>query len=59
MTKDEIEIKIDERIDKAKLRTFASGKTGYGFYDKIMIDGKRHQVSLNVICLEEEKKNVR
>lgn len=49
--KEEIEIKIDEIVAKAKARTFKSGKKGYGFYEKIKIETERFQVSLNIIKL--------
>jgi hypothetical protein len=51
MAKEEIEIKIDEMVDKAKLRTFSSGKVGFGWYGKITIEGERYQVSMNVVKL--------
>ena len=30
-------------------RTFSTGSRGYGANGKVVIDGKRHQVSLNVV----------
>jgi len=52
--KDAIKVKIDETEAEAKKRTFSTGKEGYGYYDKIEIDGDRYQVSLNVIKLQKK-----
>jgi hypothetical protein len=48
---EQIEITIAGQKHTAQLRTFKSGKTGYGLYGKINIDGKQHQMSINIIKL--------
>jgi hypothetical protein len=47
--KDKIHIKIDCYEDDAVKRQFSSGKFGYGYYGKLIIDGDTFQVSLNVV----------
>ena len=48
----EIDLKIDKYEEKLTDRTFKTGNVGYGFYGKLTIDGKRYQVTLNMVELK-------
>jgi len=52
MPKEEIDIQIAETHATAKRKEFKTGRKGYGFYGKVIIYGKHHQVSLNVVELD-------
>ena len=45
-------LKIGEFETEAETKTFTSGKEGYGFYGKVEIDGRMHQISFNAVDLE-------
>lgn len=45
-------LKIGDFETEAEKRTFSSGKEGYGFYGKVDIGGKRHQVTLNAVNID-------
>lgn len=47
--KQKVKVKIDEIEKEAELRTFKSGRKGYGWYGTISIDGETYRVSLNII----------
>ena len=40
---------LAEQITTMTAKTFSTGSVGYGANGKIIIDGKRHQVSLSVV----------
>lgn len=50
--KAEVVVSIEGDEVRCPMRTFSSGKKGYGRYGKILIDGERYQVSCNIIKLE-------
>lgn len=41
--------------ETADLRTFSSGKQGYGFYGKLKVGAKRVQCSVNLVILEDKQ----
>lgn len=47
---------MDELLEgirrKFEPKHFKSGKTGFGAYGKLEVDGKRYQLSVNVVELE-------
>lgn len=45
-------LKIGDFETAAELRTFSSGNSGYGFYGKVEIEGRMHQVSFNAVNLD-------
>ena len=49
--KNEIEIKVADKVFKSEKRTFKSLKVGYGVYGKIEIDGETYQMSINIVKL--------
>jgi hypothetical protein len=40
--------------ETAELRTFSSGKSGYGFYGKLKVGAKRVQCSVNLVIIEDK-----
>lgn len=54
MTTDQVIQEVAENIRrKLDPKNFKSGKTGFGAYGKITVDGKRYQLSVNVVELED------
>ena len=53
MTK-KIKIKIDKSEFEAEERTFKSGKSGFGLYGKVEIDGERYQMVVNIVKIEKK-----
>ena len=44
-----LNIKFGDTTVTAKPKVFSTGSIGYGHYGKVEIDGKRYQVSCNII----------
>jgi len=51
-TKEGVEVNINGQPLLAKHKVFKTGRTGFGLYDKIIIDGCTYQISLNIIKLK-------
>ena len=45
-------LKIGDFETQAERKIFSTGREGYGFYGKVEIDGRMHQVSFNAVDLE-------
>ena len=45
-------LKIGDFETEAERREFNTGSEGYGFYGKVEIDGRMHQISFNAVSLE-------
>lgn len=49
MPRKELKIRIEKFEARAERKDFKTGKSGYGFYGQINIDGIPHRVNLNII----------
>jgi len=49
---DSVFLKIGDFETQAEQKTFSTGSEGYGFYGKVEIDGRMHQISFNAVDLE-------
>ena len=47
--KEIIVVKIEDQIISAASRKFSTGSVGYYGSGKVMINGKMHQVSMNIV----------
>ena len=49
---DSVILKIGDLETQAERKIFSTGREGYGFYGKVEIDGRMHQISFNAVDLE-------
>ena len=49
-----IKIKIDKEEFEAEERTFKSKKVGFGLYGKVVIEGERYQMIVNIVKIEKK-----
>lgn len=51
-SQDSVILKIGDFETEAERKDFSTGNTGYGYYGKVEIHGRMHQISFNAVNLE-------